>query len=113
MVIGTETIEIENLDELIVVTWYKPGVGKSVPVGFTLADSVLNKTGGILFPKDMDVDADKIDRLVKFREKNKNDDFSFSILRSDKLLTVIKERINSDFRRFITSRKGKQEFRKM
>lgn len=112
MVIGTETIEVEGVNELIAVTWYKPNVSKSVPAGFTLADSVLNKTGGILFPKDMDIDADKIDRLVKFREKNKNDDFNFSITRSDKLISVMKERLNSDFKRFITSRKGKQEFRK-
>ncbi len=112
MIISPETVEVESLDDLILLTWYKPKVNKSVPPGFVLADNLLNKKGGILYPKGMELDTDKIERLLKLKENNPDWEFKFSLEKSEKLIKVFKERILVDLDRFIISRKSRQEFRR-
>ena len=112
MIIGTESIEIESLDELISFTWYKPKVSKSVTSGFTLAENLVNQKGGILYPKGMEFDADKIEKLMKLKENNRSWKFKFSLERSEKLIDILQNRIFSDFNRFIESKKSRHEFRR-
>ncbi len=110
MIIGPEQIEIESLDELISFTWYKPKVQRSVPAGFSLAENLSNQKGGILYPKSMELDASKIDRLIKMRDNNQDWKFNFILERSENLTNILRDRIFVDFDRFITSRKGRHEF---
>ena len=112
MIVGTDNIVIENLDDLISFTWYKPKVNKSVPPGFTLAENLLNNKGGILFAKGTEIDANKVERLIKLKENNKSWKFEFHLERSEKLINTLNERLFADFNRFLVSKKSKQEFKR-
>ncbi len=112
MIVGPENIEIESLDELVSFTWYKPKVNRSVAEGFSLAENLSNPKGAILYPKGTELNTEKIERLIKLRDNNSDWKFSFSIEKSEKLNNTLRERIFSDFKRFIASKESRTEFRK-
>jgi len=112
MIIGTESIEIESLDELISFTWYKPKVSKSITPGFTLAENLLNQKGGILYPKGMEFDDSKIEKLLRLKENNPDWKFKFSLERSENLVNTLQNRIFFDFNRLIDSKKSRHEYKR-
>ncbi|KPK96307.1 hypothetical protein AMJ80_00715 [bacterium SM23_31] len=91
---------------------YNADVKKLFPHGFQLAEPINNKTGGILYPKDTELNTDCVERLLQLKEKNPNYDFRISIKKGKKVANYFRDHIKRDFVKIIESKKNKQEFRK-
>ena len=113
MVINPETIEFEALESLEAFIFYQPNLKVGADAGFLLADNLLNQKGGILYPKGMELDSDRISRLKRLHENNPDWEFSFSILKNDKLVNTLRTRIIGQFDRILKTRKGKNEYRRL
>jgi hypothetical protein len=113
MYINPQTIELDGLDDLIALTAYQSRA-KSLPGGgYVLSENLANNKGGILYAQGVEIDHEKIQRLSKLSENNKDWDLKFSIQKNEALTETLRNRIKDDFGRMIETRKGRQEYRKM
>ena len=110
--IKQEAIELTSLDSLLLFLKYDPSVSKQFPAGFNLSEPLNNKTGGILYPKDTELNPNRIDRLLKLKEVNPDYKFTISLAKSNFLINYCREKIKGDFFRLVEAKKRKTEFRK-
>jgi len=113
MFITPETLELENLNELVSFTRDKSGSSSSVTSGFILAKNLLNQKGGILYPEGASLDQQKISRLIKLKDNNPDVSFTLSLKRAPSLLKTLKNWILGDVERMVSSRKVRKEFSRM
>ncbi len=113
MVINPETVEFDSLESLEAFILYQPNMKIGSDAGFLLADNLLNQKGGILYPKGMDLDGDRLARLRRLHENNPEWEFSFSLLKNDRLKKTLASRIINQFERILKARKGKNEYRRL
>jgi len=107
----TETsLDIENLKSLVYMFKFSPELKKLFPKGFILADSVNNKTGGILYSKDAELTPEHVERLVRYA--NQNEDFNTPIkIKKDKnVVEYFKKKIHDDFKKNFETKKVRKEF---
>jgi len=110
--IKPNSLEVSNLQALLLLLKYDPSVRKTFPAGFKLAEPINNKTGGILYPKAFELTSESLERLLKLGEVNPDYNFSISIEKSSNIRDYFKEKIKSDFFKLISAKKRKNEFRK-
>jgi len=106
MVINPETIDFDSLKSLEAFILYKANAKIGADAGFALSENLLNQKGGILYPKGMELDNDRLARLKRLHENNPEGEFSFSLLKSDKMVKTLAKRISEQLDRIIKSRKG-------
>lgn len=110
MILNPESIEIDDIKEVILFSGFRPNSQKSVLRGFVLAQDLVNPKGGILYPKGTELDDEKITRLLRFLEMNDDWKFTFTFAKGDELKETIKSRILGDIARLLKAKAGKQEF---
>ena len=114
MYINPESIQLDNIQDLLTLTLYKPKTRALPGDGYVLAEDLVSKDkGGILYAKGMELDYDKIERLLRLRESNPDWDLSFVIQKNEKLTETLNKRVKADFVRLMESRKARNEYRRM
>jgi len=111
-VIKPNSLEVSNLKSFLFIFKFDPSIRKVFPAGFKLAEPINNKTGGILYPKNMELSANSLERLVKLKELNPDYNFTISIEKGNNIKNYFKEKIKSDFLKLIEAKKRKAEYRK-
>ena len=111
-IINPGTLNVENLKTFLKLMKYNPEVKKLFPHGFQLAEPINNKTGGIIYPKDTELTADCVERLLQLKENSPDYDFQIAIKKGKKVANYFRDHIKKDFTKLIESKKNKQEFRK-
>ncbi|MFC1731299.1 HD domain-containing protein [candidate division KSB1 bacterium] len=111
-IINPGTLNVENLKAFLKIIKFNPEAKSRFPKGFTLSEDILNNTGGILFPKETELTADYILRLLKLKDNNPDYKFNFTIKKNKNVADFFRGHIKSDFTKMIEMKKSKQEFRK-
>ncbi|MCH8286619.1 hypothetical protein IIB79_08870, partial [candidate division KSB1 bacterium] len=78
-IINPGTLNVENLKAFVSMMRYDAEVKRPFPRGFQLAEPINNNTGGILYPKDTELTADHVQRLVQLKDNNPDYNFQISI----------------------------------
>lgn len=110
-IINPGTLNVENLKAFVSMMRYDAEVKRPFPRGFQLAEPINNNTGGILYPKDTELTADHVQRLVQLKDNNPDYNFQISIKKGKKVAEFFRERIKSDFTKLVESKKNRQEYR--
>lgn len=113
MVINPESIEFDSIENAGAFIQYQPGTNIGKESGFVLADNLMNQKGGILYPKGMEMDLDRLKRLQKIHENNPDWQLSISIQKNPNLVKTLQTRIFGEFQKLIDAKKNKQEYRKL
>ncbi|MFC1555981.1 hypothetical protein ACFL67_02755 [candidate division KSB1 bacterium] len=110
-IINPGTLNVENLKAFLKIIKFNPEVKNLFPKGFLLAEPVSNNTGGILYPKDTELSADRVQRLVQLKENNPDYNFKLSIKKSKAVADYFRNLIKSDFKKQIETKRNRSEFR--
>ena len=102
---AAETIELQGLDSILKFTRFHPLNKASFMDGLELADDLKSDSGTILYPKGTEVNYERIERLLKFRESNPDMNFNFKIMRSEKLIQKFREEIKERMEYILSRRK--------
>jgi len=113
MIIKSNTIEFDSIDDLCIFVRYNPKNDKSVPSGYILNEDVVNKKGGILYTKDSEIDAARITRLKRIMENNPDISPKFVIKINDDVVKIEHVKIMSAVNRLMESKAGRREFTKL
>lgn len=111
-IINPGTLNIENLKTFLKLMRYNPKIKRLFPHGFQLAEPINNKRGGIIYPKDTELTADCVERLLQLKGNSPDYDFQIAIKKGKKVANYFRDHIKKDFTKLIESKKNKQEFRK-
>ena len=111
-IINPGTLNLENLGAFLKIMKFNPEVKNLFPTGFQLAEPINNNTGGILYPKDTELNTDRVVRLQQLKENNPDYNFVISIKKSKKVADYFRSVIKKDFTKLLDAKKNKQEFRK-
>lgn len=111
-IINPGTLNIEDLSAFLKIMKFNPEVKKLFPTGFQLAEPINNNTGGILYPKDTELNSDRVVRLQQLKENNPDYQFIISIKKAKKVAQYFRETIKKDYTKILDAKKNKSEFRK-
>ncbi len=113
-IINPGTLNLEDLGSFLKIMKFNLEVKNLFPTGFQLAESINNNTGGILYPKDTELNTDRVVRLQQLKENNPDYKFIISLKKQKRLLITSDGIIKKDFTKLIDAKKSKhkQEFRK-
>ncbi len=111
--ITPKTVEIKTLKSLILFTGYNVKVKQTMPKGLKTAKDICIDTGAVLIPKEVVLEHAHIGQLTKRKENNPDSDFEFSLQSNDAMLDLLKDRLKSDFKRIVESKKMRIEYRRM
>jgi len=111
VIINPGTLNIENLESFLQITNFDPGVSKFFPAGFLLAEPIRTRTGGVLYPKDVELNAEFVKRLDSLGGAKSGHEYQITIKKSAMVADFFRQRIKSDFTRLLEAKKEKQEFR--
>lgn len=111
-IINPGTLNVNDLKSFVKIIKFNPEIKRLFPDGFILADPINNNTGGILYPKDTELTAERIERLLQLKEKKPDYEFQISIRKGKKVADYFREQIKKDINKLIEAKKNKQEFRK-
>ena len=84
-IINPGTLNIEDLSAFLKIMKFNPEVKKLFPTGFQLAEPINNNTGGILYPKDTELNTARVVRLQQLKENNPDYNFLISIKKAKKV----------------------------
>ncbi|MFC1556481.1 HD domain-containing protein [candidate division KSB1 bacterium] len=110
-VITPGTLNFDNLKAFMRIMKFNPEVKKLFPKGFILAEPIDNNTGGILYPKDTELNAERVERLQQLKEKKPDYSFEIILKKGKKVADYFRNHIKKDFNKLIKSKKNKNEFR--
>ncbi len=111
-IINPGTLNLEDLGSFLKIMKFNPEVKNLFPTGFQPAEPINNNTGGILYPKDTELNTERVVRLQQLKENNPDYKFVISIKKSKKVADYFRGVIIKDFTKLLDSKKNKQEFRK-
>ena len=102
---AAETIELHGLDSILKFTRFHPLNKATFMEGLELADDLKSDSGTILYPNGTEVNYERIERLLKFRESNPDMNFNFKIKRSERLVQKFREEIKERMEYLFSNRK--------
>ncbi|MCP4724584.1 MAG: HD domain-containing protein [bacterium] len=111
-IINPGTLSIENIPSFLKIIKFDPSKKRNFPPGFVLGEDLSNNTGGVLYPKDTELDTARVERLVKLEETNPDYKFKLSVKKSKAVAIFFRDIIKRDFNKALETKKNKQEFRK-
>ena len=100
-----ETIELHGLDSILKFTRFHPLNKATFMEGLELADDLKSDSGTILYPNGTEVNYERIERLLKFRESNPDMNFNFKIKRSERLIRKFRQEIKERMEYLLSRRK--------
>ena len=100
-----ETIELHGLDSILKFTRFHPLNKATFMEGLELADDLESDSGTILYPNGTEVNYERIERLLKFRESNPDMNFNFKIKRSERLIRKFRQEIKERMEYLLSRRK--------
>lgn len=113
MNITVDSIELADLDELVAFLKYNPKAQRSITSGFRLFSDIEQQSGGgKLFAKGIELDDEKVAKLLQIRTKFETD-FPISIERTEDIEKMFAKRLYSVFKSMIHTRAARTEFRKI
>ena len=112
MNITAESVNLATIEELTAFLKYNPKVQKSVISGFVLFEDIVSEGGGKLFAKGLELDDEKVAKLIQIKEKFETD-FAVSLERNNSLHKILSKRLLSLFKSMLSTRAARSEFRKM
>ena len=105
---NAETISLPDIESLKSLVGFRAEVKKITP-GFELSNPVVYKSGMMLYPAGKELDYDTMARLIKMDKKDAFQE-GYVNRKSSKLYDSLREKINSDFKRLMETKKNRREY---
>ena len=112
-IVEGETILLKGLNPMLKFTAFHPLNTSAFKGGIELADDLKSDKGTILYPNGTEINWERINRLLKFRESNPDLQFDFLLKRNEKLIERLRQEIKERMQELYNNRQKEAVFKRL